>query len=115
MVDPLYVGRSVPPGAQPAREPPTWRDLSPHVSTMVKLAPAAAYFRWYHGLDADGQRDATRYFRALDPGIRADIEQYRREAPLSHVVEIHDASHWVFLSHRGEVLKALRAFLAAGS
>jgi non-heme chloroperoxidase len=77
---------------------------------------AAAYFPWYDALDSAGRRDAVRYFRALVPELRANIEQYQREAPLSHVVEIQNANHWVFLSNRDEVLKALRTFLAsAGS
>jgi pimeloyl-ACP methyl ester carboxylesterase len=48
----------------------------------------------------------------LAPGLKEDIEQYRRAAPRSHVAEIHDASHWVFLSNREETLNAVRAFLA---
>jgi pimeloyl-ACP methyl ester carboxylesterase len=40
------------------------------------------------------------------------MELYRHNAPRSHVAEIHDASHWVFLSNREETLNAVRTFLA---
>jgi hypothetical protein len=73
---------------------------------------AAAYYPWYHTVDSTGRRDASNYFRALAPWMRADIDQYRRDAPSSHGAEIHDASHWVFLSHRDETLSAMRAFFA---
>jgi len=74
--------------------------------------PAAAYFPWYHTLDSAGRRDASNYFRLLAPGLREDMELYRHNAPRSQVVEVHDASHWVFLSNRDETLSAVLAFLA---
>ena len=74
---------------------------------------AAAYFPWYGGLDAAGKQDASRYFGALVPQLQADRDQYRREAPGSHVVQIHNASHWIFLSDSAETAKAMRAFLTA--
>ena len=58
-----------------------------------------------------GRRDASDYFRVLAPGLKEDIEQYRRAAPRSHVAEIHDASHWVFLSNHDKTLNAVRTFL----
>lgn len=94
--------------------PPAYRRLKcPSLAIYAVPDSAAAYFPWYGTLDSAGKRDASRYFRALAPGLRADIDQYRREAPASHVVEIHNASHWVFLSNRDEIVDAIRTFLAA--
>jgi pimeloyl-ACP methyl ester carboxylesterase len=98
-------------------QPPAYHRLRcPSLAIYPVPDSPAAYFPWYHTLDSAGRRDAANYFRALAPGLRDDIDQYRRNAPLSHVAEIHNASHWVFLSNRDETLRALRTFLAtAGS
>ena len=93
--------------------PPAYHRLKcPSLAIYPVPDSAGAYFPWYGALDSAGKRDALRYFRALLPGLRADIDQYRREAPSLHVVEIHNASHWVFISHRDETLNAIRPFLA---
>jgi non-heme chloroperoxidase len=94
--------------------PPQYRRLKcPSLAIYAVPDSAAAYFPWWETLDAAGKRDALRYFRVLDAGLRADRTQYRQNAPSSHVVEIHNASHWVFLSHRDETLSALRMFLTS--
>ena len=93
--------------------PPDYRRLRcPSLAVYAVSDSAAAYYPWYHTLDSTSKQDASNYFRALAPWIRADIDHYRRTAPSSRVVEIHDASHWVFLSHRDETLRAMRAFFA---
>jgi non-heme chloroperoxidase len=92
--------------------PPAYHRLTcPSLAIYAMPDSAGAYFPWYGTLDSAGKRDASRYFRAFVPGLRADIDQYRRGAPSSHVVAIHNASHWVFLSHRDETLSAIRSFL----
>jgi len=94
-------------------EPPAYHRLRcPSLAVFATSDSAAAYFPWYHTLDSTGQRDASNYFGALAPWLRVNIDQYRRNAPSSHVTEIHDASHWVFISHRDKTLSALRTFLA---
>jgi pimeloyl-ACP methyl ester carboxylesterase len=93
--------------------PPAYRRLKcPSLAIYAVPDSVAAYFPWYGTLDSAGKRDALAYFRALVPGLRADIDQYRRGAVSSHVVGIHNASHWVFISNRDETLDAIRTFLA---
>jgi len=93
-------------------QPPAYHRLKcPSLAVYPLADSAAAYFRWYHTLDSAGRRDASDYFRVLAPGLKEDIEQYRRAAPRSHVAEIHDASHWVFLSNHDKTLNAVRTFL----
>ena len=76
-------------------QPPAYHRLKcPSLAVYPVADSAAAYFQWYHTLDSAGRRDASDYFRVLAPGLKEDIEQYRRAAPRSHVAEIHDASHW---------------------
>jgi pimeloyl-ACP methyl ester carboxylesterase len=96
---------------------PEYRRLKcPSLAIYAVADSAAAYFPWYRALDSANQHDALRYFRAVAPGIRADMDDFRQNAPLSHVVEIHDASHWVFLSNPDETMSAMRTFLLkAGS
>ncbi len=96
--------------------PPAYRGLTcPSLAIFAVADSAATYFPWYGALDSAGKADAVRYFRLLSVGLRADREQYRQNAPSPHVVEIHNASHWVFLSNRDETLNAMRAFLATTS
>ena len=93
---------------------PAYRQLKcPSLAIYPVPDSAAAYFPWYGALDTAGKRDASLYFRALVPLLRADRDQYRSNAPLSQVVEIHDASHWVFLSNPIETAIAMRRFLTA--
>ncbi len=93
--------------------PPAYHRLRcPSLAIYAVPDSAAAYFAWYGALDSAGKRDALRYFRVFIPGLRADIDEFRRNAPLSHVVEINNASHWVFLSNRDETMSAMRTFLA---
>ena len=95
-------------------QPPAYHRLKcPSLAVYAVADSAAAYFQWYQSLDSAGRRDASDYFRVLAPGLREDIEQYRRTAPGSHVAEIHDASHWVFLSNHDKTLNAVRTFLVA--
>jgi pimeloyl-ACP methyl ester carboxylesterase len=92
--------------------PPAYKRLKcPSLAIYAVADSAAAYFPWYASLDSTGKADAVRYFGVLSVGLRLDREQYRQNAPSSHVVEIHNASHWVFLSHRNETLGAMRTFL----
>jgi non-heme chloroperoxidase len=94
-------------------QPPAYHRLKcPSLAVYAVADSAAAYFPWYHTLDSAGRRDAANYFRVLAPGLREDMELYRHNAPRSQVVEVHDASHWVFLSNREETLNAVRTFLA---
>ena len=39
-------------------------------------------------------------------------EQFKREVAHSGVVEIHGGHHWIFVSHRDQVLAEVRRFLA---
>jgi pimeloyl-ACP methyl ester carboxylesterase len=92
--------------------PPAYKRLKcPSLAIYAVADSAAAYFPWYASLDSAGKVDAVRYFRLLSVGLRLDREQYRQNASASHVIEIHNASHWVFLSNREETLNAMRTFL----
>jgi pimeloyl-ACP methyl ester carboxylesterase len=94
-------------------QPDYTRLRCPSLAIYAVADSVGAYFPWYASLDSAGKADALHYFRLLSVGLRADRQQYRQNAPSSHVVEIHNASHWVFLSHRDETLNAMRTFLTS--
>ncbi|HVH66368.1 MAG TPA: alpha/beta hydrolase [Gemmatimonadales bacterium] len=84
----------------------------PSLAIYAVSDSARALIPWYAQLDSAGRADAERYFPVWRAWQQHSITQYRRSAPFSHVVEIHDADHYVFLSNRAETIRAVRAFLA---
>ena len=92
--------------------PPAYGRLEcPSLAIYAVSDSAAALIPWYHQLDSTGRADAERYFPVWRAWQQHSIMQYRSSAPFSHVVEIHNADHYVFLSHRAQTVSALRAFL----
>ena len=84
----------------------------PSLAIYAVSDSAGALIPWYAQLDSSGRADAERYFPVWRAWQQYSITQYRRSAPLSHVVEIHNADHYVFLSNRAQTLSAVQAFLA---
>lgn len=98
------------------------RHLSPPAYQHIKCRSLAIYavpdsagalIPWYAQLDSIGRADAKRYFPVSQAWQRAAMRQYEHNAPLAQIVEIHNANHYLFLSHRAQTLSALRTFLAA--
>jgi pimeloyl-ACP methyl ester carboxylesterase len=59
---------------------------------------------------AAGLAELVRGTEYVERSIRAE---FRREVPNNEVIEIHGAHHWIFVSNRDEVLRAVRGFLGA--
>lgn len=66
------------------------------------------------------QRQDTAHAAALQAVLDASEQvmrqlraQFKREVVRSQVIEIHGAHHWIFVSHRDQVLAAVRHFLDA--
>lgn len=57
---------------------------------------------------AEGLSELVRGTEQVDRRLR---DEFRREVPNNQVIEIHGAHHWIFVSNRDEVLRAVRAFL----
>ena len=55
-----------------------------------------------------GQQDLIRGIESVERKLRS---QFREEVALGSVVEIHGGHHWIFVSHRDEVINAMRRFL----
>jgi len=84
----------------------------PSLAIYVVPDSAGALVPWYARLDSAGRADAERHFPVSRAWQQASIKEYQRSAPFPHVVEIHNADHYVFLSNRIETLHAIRAFVA---
>ncbi|MFI5230800.1 MAG: alpha/beta fold hydrolase [Gemmatimonadales bacterium] len=59
---------------------------------------------------AAGLGELVRGTEYVEHGIR---DEFRREVPNNQVLELHGAHHWIFVSDRDVVLRAVRAFLLA--
>ena len=84
----------------------------PSLAIYAVSDSAGALIPWYAQLDSAGRADAERYYPVWRAWQQHSIMQYRRNAPFAHVVEIHNADHYVFLSNRAQTLEAMRALLA---
>ncbi len=94
--------------------PPAYQRLKcPSLAIYAVSDSAGALIPWYAQLDSAGRADAERYFPVWRAWQQQSIMEYRRSAPSSRVVEIHNADHYVFLSNRAQTVSAVRAFLVA--
>jgi non-heme chloroperoxidase len=94
--------------------PPAYQHIRcPSLAIYAVPDSAGALVPWYAELDSVGRADARRYFPVSRAWQRAAMTQYAHDAPFSHIVEIHNANHYVFLTHRVQTLSAVRTFLAA--
>jgi hypothetical protein len=59
-----------------------------------------------------GQQDIIRGVESVERKLRL---QFRDEVPLGSILEIHGGHHWIFVSHRDEVIGAMRKFLLPSS
>ncbi len=85
----------------------------PSLSVYAIADSVEILFPFYRSLDSAGQALARRSFEAWRSYSRQSIVQFRKETTSATVLEIHNAHHYVFISHRDQVLKAIRTFLAA--
>ena len=55
-----------------------------------------------------GQQEIIRGVESVERKLRS---QFRDEVQHGYVLEIHGGHHWIFVSHRDEVIAAVRRFL----
>ncbi len=93
--------------------PPPYQSLKcPSLAIYPVPDSPSTSLPWYGLADSSGRAMIAQRF-PLDRAVRsAAISQYRDEALSAHVLELHNANHYVFLSNRDEVLSAIRQFLA---
>jgi len=72
-------------------------------------------FPFYGALDPPHQDAARRFTAALQRWAVTERARVRRQLALAQVVELHGANHYVFDSHRTQVIRSMRAFLAGTS
>jgi len=59
-----------------------------------------------------GQQEIINGVESVERKLRS---QFRDEVPLGSILEIHGGHHWIFVSHRDEVISAMRKFLLSSS
>jgi len=92
--------------------PPAYQRLTcPSLAIYAVPDSPGALVPWYTLLDSAGRAQADRLLPLMQAWNRASRTQYRQNAPLAHIVEIHNAHHYVFESNRAQTLSAIRAFL----
>src|SRR6266566_5237665 len=88
---------------------PAYQSLTcPSLAIYAVPDSPGALVPWYTLLDSAGRSQADRVFPVLQAWNSASRTQYRQNAPLAHILEIHDAHHYVFESNRAETLHAIR-------
>jgi len=93
--------------------PPAYQRLTcPSLAIYAVPDSPGAAVPWYKLLDSAGRSEADRLLPLLQAWNSASRTQYRQNAPLGHIVGIHNAHHYVFESNRAETLHAIRAFIA---
>ncbi len=91
--------------------PPYQRLTCPSLAIYAVPDSPGALVPWYTLLDSAGRAQADRLLPLSQAWNRATRTQYRQNAPLAHIVEIHNAHHYVFESNRAQTLSAMRTFL----
>jgi pimeloyl-ACP methyl ester carboxylesterase len=77
--------------------------------TPVQLIPA--HKTSYEAGDLQTRQVLDRIFEIWKPAAKAQRDRFRRTVPHARVVELHGASHYLFISHPQSVLREVRAFL----
>lgn len=77
-------------------------------TTAVQLIPG--YRASYQAGDRATRWALDRIFQMWKPSAVAQRDRFRRAMPHARVIELHGASHYVFISHQDDVLREMRAF-----
>ena len=77
--------------------------------TPVQLIPG--YKTRYAAGNRETRRVLDRIFDIWKPAAKAQRDQVRKAVPHARVVELHGASHYVFISDQQRVLREMKAFL----
>jgi len=67
---------------------------------------------YWTALQTAERERARRFIAELQRWSATERERVRRELPTAQILELHGANHYVFDSHRSEVIGAMKAFLA---
>lgn len=69
-------------------------------------------FPYWATLDEPRRGAVRRFTAAVQRWSAGERARVRRELPRAELLELHGANHYVFDSHRSEVIRSMRAFLA---
>ena len=92
-------------------EHPNYGAVKAPALAIYAISDSVAQLEPWQRLDREHAAAWQDVLRGLDRVDRSSRDQFRREVEHGTVLEIHGAHHWVFVSNRDEVLKAVRHFL----
>jgi hypothetical protein len=83
------------------------------IYAMVDSAPEM--FPSWSTLGADDRAASRRFTALFQSWATEERARVRRELPEAQILELHGANHYVFDSHRAEVIRSMREFLGGQS
>lgn len=92
-------------------EHPRYRAVRAPALAIYALADSVSQLEPWQRSDREHAAGLQEVIRGTTLVERAMSAQFRKEVSHSFVLEIHGGHHWIFVSHRDEVLAAVRRFL----
>jgi non-heme chloroperoxidase len=92
-------------------EHPQYKQIRAPALAIYAVADTVAQLEPWQRADlehAAAQQDLIRGVESVERKLRS---QFRDEVPHGSVLEIHGGHHWIFVSHRDDVISAVRRFL----
>jgi pimeloyl-ACP methyl ester carboxylesterase len=93
---------------------PEYRKIRAPALAIYAVADSVAQLEPWQREDKEhlaGQQEIIYGVESVERKLRL---QFRDEVPLGSILEIHGGHHWIFVSHRDEVVGAMRKFLLTG-
>ena len=85
--------------------------LAIYAVPRTPVQPIPGYRTGYEAGNLEAQRVLERIFDIWKPAAKAQRDHVRKAVPHARVVELHGASHYVFISHQQRVLREVKGFL----
>ena len=92
-------------------EHPNYADVKAPSLAIYAVTDAVSQLEPWQRSDREHAAGWLEVIRGVESVDRVSRVQFRREVAHATVLEIHGAHHWVFVSHRDQVLSAIRRFL----
>jgi len=90
---------------------PDYRAIRAPALAIYAISDTVTQLEPWQRSDKEHVTGMMEMLRGIESVEKKQREQFRREVAHGGVVEIHGAHHWIFVSHRDEVLADVRRFL----
>ena len=90
---------------------PDYRAIRAPALAIYAISDTVTQLEPWQRADKEHAAGLMEMLRGIESVEKKQREQFKREVAHGGVVEIHGGHHWVFVSHRDEVLAEVRRFL----